>query len=92
MPSKHDNLVRGPIGKIKNERRDLNIISDESAPQEAAKTPLEIWKTTFQEILQKMEAIPEEDQKRLYAVYKKHIDSLLSDTKELFKMHNKEKI
>jgi phage terminase Nu1 subunit (DNA packaging protein) len=39
-----------------------------------------------------MEAIPEEDQKRLYAVYKKHIDSLLSDTKELFKMHNKEKI
>ena len=63
-----------------------------SGPQESAKTPLELWKTTFAEILEKMQAIPVGEQKTLFTVYKKHLDSLISDTEEIRKMHNKENI
>ena len=63
-----------------------------SGLQEAAKTPLELWKSTFAEILEKMETIPEVEQKTLFTNYKKHLDSLIADTEEIRKMHNKENI
>ena len=63
-----------------------------SGPQEAAKTPLELLKTSFAEILEEMEMIPEGEQKTLISNYKKHLDSLFSDAKEIRKMHNKENI
>ena len=62
------------------------------SPQEAAKTPLELWKTTWAEILEKMETIPEGEQKTIFTNYKKHLDSIISDTEEIRKMHNKENI
>jgi len=63
-----------------------------SSPREAAKTPLELWKTTWAEILEKMETIPEGEQKTIFTNYKKHLDSIISDTEEIRKMHNKENI
>ena len=60
--------------------------------QESSKTPLEILKKTFSQILEEFEAIPEGEQKTLLNVYKKHHDNLLSDAKEIRKMHNKENI
>ena len=63
-----------------------------SGLQEAAKTPLELWKSTFAEILEKMETIPEGEQKTLFTNYKKHLDSLIADAEEIRKMHNKENI
>jgi len=57
--------------------------------QESSKAPLEILKTSFSEILEEMEEIPEGEQKTLLTVYKKHLDNLLSDSKEIRKMHNK---
>ena len=60
--------------------------------EESSKTPLEILKKTFSQILEEFEAIPEGEQKTLLNVYKKHHENLLSDVKEIRKMHNKENI
>ena len=61
-----------------------------NGPKEAAKTPLELAKTTFAEWLENFEAIPENKQKMVSTNHKKNIENLISDTKEIREMHNKE--